>query len=52
MKIINAKLKEIVDEIDDPNYIIFIATDNKMVNDSIRENFDDVVTFEKNFDIV
>ncbi len=43
MKIVNAKLKEIVDEIDDPNYIIFLATDNKMVNDSIRENFADVV---------
>ncbi len=52
MKTINAKLGEIVKEINKPNYIIFLATDNKMVNDSIRENFDDVVTFEKNFDIV
>lgn len=52
LKIINANLKKIVDEFDDPNYIIFLATDNKMVHDSIRSEFDQVVTFEKNFDIV
>lgn len=49
---INNKLKEIVKELNDPNYIIFLATDNKMVHDSIKENFSKVVTFEKNFDIV
>ena len=52
LKIINGKLQEIVNEINDPNYIIFLATDNKMVHDSIQEHFDNIVTFEKNFDIV
>ena len=52
LKRINGKLQEIVNEINDPNYIIFLATDNKMVHDSIQEHFDNIVTFEKNFDIV
>lgn len=49
---INDKIQEIVNEIDHDNYVIFLATDNKMVHDSIRSKFDAVVTFEKNFDIV
>jgi hypothetical protein len=52
LKIINQNLKKIVDDLDDPNYIIFLATDNKMVHDSIRSEFNQVVTYEKNFDIV
>lgn len=52
LKIINDNLRKIVDEFNDPNYVIFLATDNKMVHDSITAEFDQVVTYEKNFDIV
>ena len=52
LKTINSQLSKIVEDLNDKDYIIFLATDNKMVHDSIRSEFDKVVTFEKDFDIV
>jgi hypothetical protein len=50
--IINDNLKKILSELKESNYVVFLATDNKMVHDSIKGAIDNVITFEKNFDIV
>ncbi|MEZ5199393.1 MAG: nodulation protein NodZ [Bacteroidales bacterium] len=52
MKIIESRIEKIISEIDDPNFVILLVTDNKMVHDTIRKNFDKVVSYEKKFDIV
>ncbi|MFW5658150.1 MAG: nodulation protein NodZ [Bacteroidota bacterium] len=54
LKTINSRLKEVVDEIknNSEDHVIFLATDNEMVQSSIRNAFENVITYDKEFDIV
>lgn len=49
LKIIEEKLNEVIDKLAGKEYIIYLATDSKEVQDYLKANFDNIVKYDKEF---